>query len=338
MERRFVRRVLRAGTLAAAAAAAAVAFIFYPPPRRTVEFPGGKRFAFTIVDDTDLTTLDRARPIYDALHRAGMRTTKTVWPLEPDGEPDETNRGATLRDPAYREWVVDLKRKGFEIALHGVRGTTSERQMILAGLDEFKDVVGHYPRVHVNHALNRDNLYWGSHRWAFAPYRWAFRVARSYDFFGHVPESPFFWGDIAEQHVHYVRRNTFTELNLLRVSPWLPYRLPGMPYIKYWFDASDGSTIHAFDRLLADENLDRLERDGGVAIVFSHLGAGSFNRDSEADPRFLARLDAVASRNGWFVPVSEILDYLAEQPGWSEDLSFRGRLRLETKFLVDRLY
>ena len=338
MERRILRRVFRAGSFAVAAAAVAVAYILYPPPARTVEFPDGKRFAFSIIDDTDLATLERARPLYDIIHRAGMRTTKTVWPLEPNAKPDETNRGATLRDPAYREWIVDLQRKGFEIALHGVRGTSSERDTILDGLSEFKQVIGSYPRIHVNHALNRDNLYWGSHRWSFAPYRWAFGAARSYDFAGHAPDSPYFWGDVARERIHYVRRNTFTELNLLRVSPWLPYRLPQMPYVNHWFDASDGSTIHAFDRLLADENLDRLEQEGGVAIVFSHLGAGSFTANGAPDPRFVSRINAVASRNGWFVPVSEILDHLARQPGWTTDMSFRGHLRLETKFLVDRLY
>ena len=47
-----------------------------------VTFPDGKRFAFTIFDDTDVGTLESLRPIYDLLAQLGLRTTKTVWPLD----------------------------------------------------------------------------------------------------------------------------------------------------------------------------------------------------------------------------------------------------------------
>ena len=80
-------------------------------------------------------------------------------------------------------------------------------------------------------------------------------------------------------------------------------------------------------------NLDRLEREGGVCLVYSHMGAGSFNRDGGPDPRFESRLKDLASRNGWFAPASEILDYLRAQPGWRADLSFRETVRLEILFL-----
>jgi hypothetical protein len=41
------------------------------------EFPGGKCFAFTIFDDTDVATVENIRPIYLLLEDLGMRTTKT---------------------------------------------------------------------------------------------------------------------------------------------------------------------------------------------------------------------------------------------------------------------
>ena len=69
---------------------------------------------------------------------------------------------------------------------------------------------------------------------------------------------------------------------------------------------------------------------------YSHLGAGSFNKDGKADPRFVARVRDVAVRNGWFAPASEILDYLASQPGWRPTLSFRERIRLELLYLLHR--
>lgn len=326
---------LAAGALISLLALAAIVAI--PPAERRVTFPGGKRFAFSIVDDTDLTTLARVKPLYDLMHSSGLRTTKTVWVMGRSTEAVDTNRGETLQDVEYLAFVEDLKRKGFEIALHGVRGGSSLRTETIQGLDEFRAKLSTSPRLHINHALNRDNLYWGAHRWTFPLWRWGFGLLQPYEFSGHVPESPYFWGDVAQRQVRYVRRFTFSEINVLRSNPSIPYRIASMPYVNYWFDAADGGSIDAFERLLQPANLDRLEREGGVCLVYAHLGAGSFNKDGEVHPRFAARIRDVASRAGWFAPVSEILDFLAEQPGWTPDLSLRQRLRLEAAFLVDRV-
>jgi hypothetical protein len=312
-------------------------YVFTPPSPRHVSFPGGKRFAVSIVDDTDQTTLERVKPLYDLMFASGMRTTKTVWVLPRSDEPVDTNKGETLQDAEYRAFILDLKRKGFEVALHGVRGGSSRREETAAGLEEFQRVLGAYPRMHVNHALNRDDLYWGEHRWSFPPYRWGFAMARAYEFSGHLPESKYFWGDLAKRHIKYVRRFTFSDINLLRANPWMPYALDSMPYVNYWFETSNGGSIEDFDELLRPENLDRLEREGGVSLIYAHLGAGSFSREGRADPRFERRIKELTSRNGWFAPASEILDHLSGQPGWQPDLSLRQRIHLETKFLLDRI-
>jgi hypothetical protein len=44
-------------------------------------FPNNKKFAFTILDDTDLSTAENVGPVYRLLAELGMRTTKSVWPL-----------------------------------------------------------------------------------------------------------------------------------------------------------------------------------------------------------------------------------------------------------------
>lgn len=325
------RRLLRLGLVACVLAGALLLYVFVPPARRAVTFPDGKRFAFTIVDDTDQATFERTVPVYDLLHRFGLRTTKTVWVLPPrDEETVSTNRGDTLRDPDYERYVVDLVQRGFEIALHGVRGGTSARADTLAGLDEFKAKLGRYPSMQVNHAVNLENIYWGPHRWSIPLFRWGFSTLRPLNFFGEDPSSPYFWGDVAKERIKYVRRFTLQDLNALKVNPSVPYRLDHTPYVNYWYETSDGGSIDAFDELLQPENLDALEREGGVAFVYAHLGAGSFNKGSGVDPRFEARIRDVAARNGWFAPASEILDHLSRQPGWNPDLTFRERLRLET--------
>ena len=106
--RRWLHRGVRAAVWLTAAAGAFLAYVLFPASRPQLTFPEGKRFALTIVDDTDQTTLERAKPLYEVLERAGLRTTKTVWslPTAPDNVP--TDQGVALTDPDYRAWILEL--------------------------------------------------------------------------------------------------------------------------------------------------------------------------------------------------------------------------------------
>ena len=330
---RWLRRLLLAAAIVAVSLAAVTTWILLPPPERRVAFPDGKRFAFTIVDDTDQATLERNRPVYEVLYRSGLRTTKTVWVLPPTEIDNETNAGESLSDPDYLAFILDLRDKGFEIGLHGVRGGSSTRAEVVAGIEGFRRLLGDYPKLHVNHSENRDNLYWGRDRWSFAPFRWAYSLTREDRFSGEEPGSPHYWGDLAEQHIRYVNQFTFEDINLLNVTPSFPYHLPDKPRVQLWFPTANGDNLDAFEELLSPGNLDRLEREGGVCLVYAHLGAGSFNDASGVNPRFEARIRDLASRNGWFVPASEILDFLAARQEWRADPGWRERVRLEILFI-----
>lgn len=280
-----------------------------------------------------MATVGRSQPLYDVLHRYGLRTTKTIWVLDATQDAHPPDHGDTLHDPAYRAFLGDIRHKGFEIALHGVRGGSSVRADIIQGLDQFHSEFGQYPTMHVNHSMNADNLYWGQRRWSFAPYRWAYRLFSKPQFEGDDPQSAYFWGDLVQRHVRYVNQFTFVDVNLLNVTPSMPYHLADKPYVNLWFVTADGDNLERFDELLRPENLDRLEREGGVCLVYTHLSAGSFNLDGKPHPRFEARIRDVASRNGWFAPASEILDHLSQQPGWTAEPGLREKIRLETLFL-----
>ena len=39
---------------------------------------------------------------------------------------------------------------------------TSQRPRTIAALQRFREIFGAYPRIHVNHSFNRENLYWGA--------------------------------------------------------------------------------------------------------------------------------------------------------------------------------
>ena len=277
-----------------------------------IVFPGGRRFAFSILDDTDVATVENVGPVYRLLDALGMRTTKTVWPLPcPEGSRDFAG-SQTLDDAEYREFILWLRGRGFEVTWHGATMEASERARTEEGLERFRAVLGAYPRIHANHAYNRENLYWGPARvdqpLLKAVIQRALPTPEGY-YAGHVQGSPYWWGDLAQRHVEYARNLTFEEVNLARINPSMPYRDPARPLVRWWFSCSDAEDRDEFAELLRPDRQERLEREGGWCIVATHLGKG-FSAGGEVDRLVRRRLEALAARDGWFVPVGELLDFL----------------------------
>lgn len=278
-----------------------------------LEFPGGARFAFTVMDDTDVATVDNVRPIYRLLESLGMRTTKTVWPVRCEEGSRDFSLSETMDDAHYRDFVVDLHARGFEMAFHGATMESSPRERTVRALECFRLAFGAPPRVHANHAFNRDNLYWGAGRVDDRVLRLLYRVASGeagpplYE--GHCPGSPYWWGDLCLEQIEYVRNLTFSEINLLRVNPSMPYRDSDRPYVRWWFSAADAQDVEEFNHLLQPERQQQLEAEGGVSIVATHFGKG-FCRDGKPHPDTQRLLGSLAARNGWFPPVGELLDWM----------------------------
>jgi hypothetical protein len=277
-----------------------------------LQFPDGKRFAFTIIDDTDVATVENSEPIYRLLEELGLRTTKTVWPMScPEGSKNFSS-SQTLEDPDYRSFVLELQQLGFEIASHGATMESSTRDRTVAGLERFRETFGAYPRIHANHAFNRENLYWGAARVDEPVLKFLYRrfCGRPPDYYqGHVEDSAYWWGDLCERHIVYVRNLTFDEINLANVNPSMPYHDHRRPLARWWFSAADAEDCDEFNDLVTLEQQDRLERERGYCIVATHLGKG-YVRDGEVHPVTRARLEALAKRPGWFPTVSELLDWL----------------------------
>jgi hypothetical protein len=277
-------------------------------------FPNGRRFAFTIMDDTDVATVANVEPIYRLLADLGMKTTKTVWPVDcPEGSKNYSS-SSTLEDPEYLEFVLDLERMGFEIAYHGATMESSRRDRTARAIDKFASLLQRQPRVYANHGHNRENLYWGADRIDIAPLKSLYRrlSGQTLDRYqGHWPGSPWWWGDIASVHISYIRNLTFNEIDLRRVNPTMPYRDPRRNLVPWWFSASDAEDVTAFNSLLRVQNQERLERQGGICIVATHLAKG-FVADGAVTPATECLLRRLAGRPGWFVPVGTLLDWLVE--------------------------
>jgi hypothetical protein len=279
------------------------------------EFPDGKRFAFTIVDDTDVATVANVKPMYDLLHELGLRATKTVWPVAcPEGSRDFAS-SQTLEDPDYRAFAVDLQRRGFEVTWHGATMETSRRERTIAGLQRFNEIFGAYPRIHLNHAYNRENVYWGTERLDSRTLRTVlggFAGTPAGYFTGHVEDSPCWWGDLCAKHLQYGRNLTTNDINTGRFNPSMPYRDPARPLIPWWFSASDAEGVEEFNELIHPRRQERLHREGGFCIVATHFGK-DFVRNGVVNPVTRARLEGLSRLPGWFPTTGKLLDWLRER-------------------------
>jgi hypothetical protein len=309
-----------------------------PTPRGTLSWPDGKRFAFTVFDDTDLQTLENAPPVYSLLGQLGFRTTKSVWPVAGAARPRVG--GATCEEPGYAAWVQSLQADGFEIGLHNATYHTSPREVTERAFRRFQELFGHPPRSLANHTGCDESIYWGTHRLTGAHaalYRLLTRSRGRDVFAGHVEGSPLFWGDLCREQVHYVRNFVFGSINTLRACPWMPYHDPARPYVNAWFASSEGPVATSFCAMISEANQDRLEAEGGACIMYTHFGCG-FYEDGRLHPEFRRLMERLARKQGWFVPVSTLLDHLAAAGGGQPHTLRPGeRALLERRWLLHKL-
>jgi hypothetical protein len=312
------------------------------PPRPRVRFPGRRRFAFSVFDDTDNGTVANLSPVYDLLWESRILTTKSVWVYPPRGR----FGGQSLMDDDYLGFILKLRSRGFEIALHDVGDGAFTRQEIVEGLEIFRRKIGEYPRLYANHAGNPSHLYWRHERFVF-PVSGLYRLATtalqpgkgtSGRSLGSQPGSLHFWGDLAKDHITYKRNLLFNGINTLACDPRMPYRIERKAqYSNLWFSSSDGHTVEELTDLLAPENLDRLEDEGGACIVYTHFASGFVGPDGQVVRRFREAIENLAGRDGWFVPVGTLLDHLRASHACDADPGYWYELALNIRWLADRM-
>ncbi len=300
----------------------------------TIRWPDGKDFAFTIFDDTERGTVENNRAIYGLLRDLGMRTTKSLWPLAGPGEADIP--GPTCDEPEYLGMCLQFQREGFELALHNATYHTAERALTLKGFDRFRELFGHDPHTLANHATNREGIYWGPAR--LSGWRhWAYKMLqRGQKYRGHVEGDPLFWGDLCKTRVRYVRNLTFRDMNTTALVPQMPYYDPARPWVNQWFSGSDATHGFAFNRNVNKSTVDKLVAERGGCFLYTHFGK-DFYENGRLDPQFVKTMEYIASLNGWFVPVSTMLDFLASQQPTPRIITDRERSALENRWLVDQI-
>ncbi len=311
-----------------------------------VKWPDGKKFAFTVVDDTDLTTLDNGPAVYDLLDRLSIRTTKTVWIFNGEARIDNMDIiGDTCENPDYLQWVKSLQDKGFEIALHNVSWSSSRRERVIEGLELFEKYFGCYPSLLAQHndSIENESLYWGSGRVSFPIiliYKFLTLFSKnsvnSTIYQGAINSSPYFWGDICHDRIKYVRNFIYSDINTLKSCNLMPYYDRNRTYVKAWFASTEAPDKNAFNSVVTPQNILRLESQGGCCIIYTHFGKG-FVENGSVDSEFEKRMEYLAEQKGWFAPASEILDYLEEQNGGIQSIGYSDRLWYEIKWLIHKI-
>ena len=295
--------------------------------------PDGYKFAFSIVDDTDDANLENIKPVYNFLRDLGIYVTKTIWPLAcPEGS-TLFFAGSTMADAEYLSYVKTLQQCGFEIASHNATMETSKRDRTEAGFEFMEKQFGSQNWLHCNHGHNVENIYWGQNRFSIPIYRFLANSVfyRGKCFLGENKNSDYFWGDICQQKVKYVRNFTFSELNIFNISNNPVYRLKQTPYVRNWFLSSDAPDIDKFNKLVNQRNLEKLITEGGVCLLSTHLGKG-FYMNGTLNVKFRKTMEYIAGAGGWCVPASTLLDQINNYCQ-IEPLNWIQRMILESKFI-----
>ena len=130
---------------------------------------------FILTNDPDHGTVKNLKPAFDALREYEIKTTTAVFcTLEQDDSDLARScyRGETgaLDEPEYKDFMLQLKEEGHEIAFHGFSQISNTRSKFLEGLDMYKDIFGEYPHTYIEHgghpehhkpsACKRERLDW----------------------------------------------------------------------------------------------------------------------------------------------------------------------------------
>ena len=277
-----------------------------------IKLPDNKKFIFTIIDDADDSTYENTKPIYNFLYEKNIIITKTIWVYPPR---DKHSKGDSLQNENYSNLIKEISSKGFEIGLHNVGSGAFKREEILKGLDEFKAKLGEYPKIQINHSYNPDSIYGGYKRFNFPFNKIVKMLYFQYAgiFQGENEDSPFYWGDKHKEIIKFNRNHETEMINTGKFDPYMPYiDSSRSKYSNYWFSATFAPNPWIFNKIVNEKSIRKLEKENGICIIFNHLGY--LIQNGEIDKGFVERINMLSENsNGWYAPVSTILEYICEQ-------------------------
>ncbi|MEI8012876.1 MAG: hypothetical protein WCI27_10450 [Candidatus Omnitrophota bacterium] len=128
-------------------------------------------------------------------------------------------------------------------------------------------------------------------------------------------------------------------IDTLAYDPFMPYKEKSKDaFSNYWFSSSDGHTVEEFNQLLDCKNVDRLVKNSSMCIAYTHFANGFVDQSGKVDKLFKERLQYLAAQDGWFVPATQLLDYLNKQRNSNEYVSQMYLLKMDFQWLLERVY
>ena len=271
-----------------------------------------------MTDDTDNSTLQSTRVVYEYCLERGIKPTRFVWTHKPTEQcgvlnPEDPITGITFEDQAYCEYCRDLQSRGATFGFHGASAGNNTREQTLSGIERFECVMGYAPQLFISHMRNAENIYWGADRYANPVLRSVARmlVIRA-TYHGNDENSPYFWADICRERIRYIRLYRTRSLNVLKKNPGMPFHDTRFPAVRYWYSAS-GQDIDLLNRL-TPARLNRISEEDGLILHYAH--SAQFVDDPNAEyPNLLEPacrgFDLIGSRDDvWCAGVNEVLDRL----------------------------
>jgi hypothetical protein len=303
-----------------------------------IRWPLGKTFAFTVFDDPDFQTREKGEPVYNFLADCGILTTKGIFP----GTASTPGKlqAVTCNDPGYLDWVLKLHERGFEMGWHGASPETSRREQTAEALNTFHRIFGHWPFTSSQHYECMESVYWGDQRLTSQLHKFVYNAAtrwRNHDLFhGDQPGHELYWGDLCRDKIGSMRNFVYPDINTLAACPFMPYYDPQRPDVNRWYASTNGHNSQTFLSSLSEKNQDRLESEGGACIIYTHFAYGFTDSRRQLLPEFRRLIERLGRKNGWFVPVKTLLDYLAAERTLIT-LRADQRRKLERRWLSHKL-
>ncbi len=111
---------------------------------------------FVLTNDPDHGLLDNYRKIFRELNKRGIFVTTAVFcTLKDDGSALSRhcfkNETLCLADEAYKNFMLELRDLGHEIALHGYSQVSDTRDEFQKSIDIFHRVFKEYPKIYIEH-------------------------------------------------------------------------------------------------------------------------------------------------------------------------------------------
>jgi len=111
---------------------------------------------FILTNDPDHGNLSRLKNVFNALNYHDILVTTAVFcTMEKDDSGLSTHcyRGETgaLDEPDYRDFMLEQRDKGHEIAFHGYSQISNPREKFIEGLEIYKEIFGEYPFTYMEH-------------------------------------------------------------------------------------------------------------------------------------------------------------------------------------------